>query len=330
MTKKEAVIKAVRHEHVHPVPYSLEMTLSLNDIMKKYTGDENFSEHSGSYLLQVKNKIITELGGTLFKDMYGVIWVRSQDGDIGVIHKYPVPNPDFGSYRFPEPDEGAIREKCRYLLQHDDKFTIYLIGFSLFERAWSLHTMENVLMNFILEPDFMEALLDKILQYNLGVIDIVGDMGIDCIMFGDDWGQQRGLIMGYPIWKKFLKPRLHKMYKAVKQKGMFTAQHSCGDCSETFPDLIEMGLDIYNTFQPEIYDIEDMKKTYGRDITFYGGISTQRLLPFHNAENVIKETRRILKVLSEGGGYILAPTHAMTPDIPPENVMAFLKVCQEQ
>ena len=111
---------------------------------------------------------------------------------------------------------------------------------------------------------------------------------------------------------------------------MYVAQHSCGDCREVFPDLQAFGLDIYNTFQPEVYDIELFKKRFGDTITFFGGISTQTLLPFATPDEVERETRRILGILSRGGGYILAPTHAMPGDIPPENVMAFLRVCQNQ
>ena len=190
--------------------------------------------------------------------------------------------------------------------------------------------MENVLCDFIAEPEFMEAMLDKIVEYDLGVIDLVSGYDIDCVFFGDDWGQQKGLIMGYPIWNSFLKPRLRRLYNHVKSKGMFVAQHSCGDCSELFPDLIELGLDIYNTFQPEIYDIEHFKRLYGNAITFYGSISTQRLLPFATPDGVKAEMHRIMDILADGGGYIIAPTHVMPADIPPENVLAFLEVCQNE
>jgi len=97
-----------------------------------------------------------------------------------------------------------------------------------------------------------------------------------------------------------------------------------------FPDLIELGLDIYNTFQPEIYDVEFMKKEYGAKLTFYGGISTQQLLPRATPEEVKKETRRLMNILARNGGYIVAPTHDIPEDVPLENVLAFLEVVQNQ
>jgi uroporphyrinogen decarboxylase len=330
MTKRDAVLKALNHQYVEPIPYFLDLGDETEQRMIEYTGDPAFFLHSGSYLAQERNESFLELGDKRFLDMFGVEWNRCQEGDFGIVSRYPILDTDFGDYRFPEPDETLIREKCERLLQQQDKFTMYIIGFSLFERAWTLHSMENVLCDFLLEPDFMHALLDKIVEYNLKVIEIVAQYPIDCIFFGDDWGQQQGLIMGYPTWKTFLYPRLKILYDAVKKHGMFVAQHSCGDCREVFPDLVELGLDIYNTFQPEVYDIVDFKRRFGASITFFGGISTQRLLPVATPDEVKKEMHRIMDIMAVDGGYILAPTHAMPGDIPSENVMAFLEVCQNE
>jgi len=331
MTRRDAVLRALRHEDVRPVPYFLDMTDEINERMKKVTGDPLFFEHSDSYLAQQRNESFTDLDHGLFRDMFGVVWDKgTQEGDFGVVHEYLLKQPTLEGYVFPEPDERLIREKCEKLAAQPDKFTMYIIGFSLFERAWTLRSMEELLCDMIEEPEFVDELLDKIVQYNLKVVDIVSQYPIDCVFFGDDWGMQKGLIMGYPLWKRFIGPRIEKEYAYVKSKGMIVAQHSCGDCSEVFPDLKKFGLDIYNTFQPEVYDIEFFKKTYGDKITFFGGISTQKLLPYMAPEEVKKEMARIIGILSADGGYIIAPTHAMPGDIPPENVLAFLEVCKNQ
>lgn len=329
MTRRDIVLKALRHETPARLPYFLDLSDETAARMRAYTGDERFFENSGSYLAQERNESFRDLSNGQFEDMFGVVWDRgAQDGDFGIVAKEPLTDADFGGYVFPEPDEKLIREKCERLAG-SDRFTMYIIGFSLFERAWTLRGMENLLCDMIEEPEFVDELLDRIVEYNLKVVDIVAQYPIDCIFFGDDWGQQRGLIMGLPFWKRFIRPRLARMYARVKEKGMFVAQHSCGDCVSVFPDLVEMGLDIYNTFQPEVYDIEYCKKTFGDRLTFFGGISTQRLLPFASPDEVEREMERIISVLEPDGGYILAPTHAMPGDIPPENVMAFLRVAQK-
>ena len=153
---------------------------------------------------------------------------------------------------------------------------------------------------------------------------------VDACYFGDDWGQQHGTIMGPDHWRRFIKPRLAKMYRKAKDGGKFIIQHSCGDIHELFPDLIDIGLDCYQTFQPEIYDIEAVKKEFGRHLTFFGGISTQQLLPSAPAEVVKSETIRIMRTMGPGGGYIASPTHAVPHDVPPENILAMLDVFTHQ
>ena len=331
MTKREAVLRALSHQDIRPVPYYLDLSDETARTMRAYTSDPLFFEHSGSYLALERNESFVDLADGLFQDQFGVVWDKGkQDGDFGVVHEIILKEPSLDGYRFPDPDEPLIRQKCERLVAQRDRFTMYIIGFSLFERAWTLRGMENLLCDMMDEPDFVDDLMDQIVRYNLRVIDIVSQYPIDCVFFGDDWGMQKGLIMGYPLWSRFIAPRIRRQYAYVKAKGMYGAQHSCGDCREVFPDLQAFGLDIYNTFQPEVYDIELFKRRFGDTITFFGGISTQTLLPFATPDEVERETRRILGILSRGGGYILAPTHAMPGDIPPENVMAFLRVCQNQ
>jgi uroporphyrinogen decarboxylase len=107
-------------------------------------------------------------------------------------------------------------------------------------------------------------------------------------------------------------------------------QHSCGDVHELFPDLIEIGLDCYQTFQPEIYDVEKVKQEFGADLSFWGGISTQQVLARGKPDDVRRETIRMMQIMSRGGGYIAAPTHAVPGDVPPENIMAMVDVFLNQ
>jgi uroporphyrinogen decarboxylase len=116
------------------------------------------------------------------------------------------------------------------------------------------------------------------------------------------------------------------MYERVKSRNKVVSQHSCGDINQIFPDLIDIGLDIYQTFQPEIYDFEKVKKEYGGHLTFWGGISTQRLLPFASPDEVRKTVKETIRIMGKDGGYIAAPTHSIPGDVPPENVVAMIEV----
>ena len=330
MTKRERVINSIHKKNEDGNPYQLDLTQGKQAELAAYFNDDEFLyNHVGNYLIREKNKNHRIIDDTRYKDIFGVIWKTEQKGgDIGTVENYVFTEPDINMFEFPVPDETLINEKCeRMINEHPDLFKIYEIGFSLFERAWTLRGMEDLLTDFILEPAFVDALLDKILEYNLGVIEIAARFPIDCIMFGDDWGQQNGLIMGFRHWERFIKPRMAKMYAAVKKHGLYVCQHSCGDNRELFSSLADMGLDIYNTFQPEIYDVEAFQEAFGKRIKVYGGISTQGVLAKGKPEDVKDAVRQMKRRM--GKNYIIAPTHQITEDIPLDNILAFIDAIRE-
>jgi uroporphyrinogen decarboxylase len=120
-----------------------------------------------------------------------------------------------------------------------------------------------------------------------------------------------------------------ELYGRVRSKGMYVFQHSCGDVSEIFDDLIEIGLDVYQTLQPEIYNLPEVKERYGNKLTFWGGISTQQFLPYASPDQVRQVTRETMNILGAGGGYIGGPTHSLPQDVPPENVIAMIETFKE-
>lgn len=335
MTRRERVIKALNHENTDFVPYHADFTEQARENMIKFLGNEDFEASFGLHLHYTQYwGWPTELDEQKdhFKDAFGVVWNRSgADKDIGVVDFPCIPDIEQNDYIFPDVDEQRLRaELSEMIATKGDRFTFAGIGFSMFERAWSLMGMPEVLMAMVLSPEKLHELFDQICDYNLKVIDIALEYELDGFYFGDDWGQQSGLIMGPDYWREFIKPRMKRMYDRVKSKGLYILQHSCGDVETIFDDLIEIGLDCYQTFQPEIYDIEKIKEIYGDRLCFWGGISTQQLLPTATPEVVKSETLRIMKIMSKNGGYICAPTHALAFDVPPENVLAMMDVLKNQ
>jgi hypothetical protein len=118
-------------------------------------------------------------------------------------------------------------------------------------------------MAMIAAPEALDELLGALCDYNLRILDVVCKYPIDGIRFGDDWGQQRGLIMGPAHWRRFIKPQIAKMFQRAHEAGKFVLHHSCGNIREIYDDVIEIGMDCHETFQPEIYDMEDFKRRYG-------------------------------------------------------------------
>ena len=335
MTNRERVICALTHKESDIIPYSVDFTGQEYEKMVRHTGNPNFYASLGGHMHCTQyTGWPTEIDGNpdCVADAYGVVWNRSgADKDIGVIDSLLIPDIENISYTIPPLDEQRLRKEYEVLIQYKgDNFTVGGIGFSMFERAWSFCGMENILMAMLASPAELDRLLNDITEFHLRVLDIILSYEVDGVYFGDDWGQQKGVIMGPEHWRRFIKPCMKKLYGRVKEAGKFVLQHSCGDISEIYPDLIEIGLDCHQTFQPEIYDIDAIKKEYGKHLTFWGGISTQRLLPFGTPEEVRAETIRIMNTLRPNGGFIAAPTHAIPADVPPENVEAMVDVFMNQ
>jgi len=331
MTRRERVIAALNFEKTDFTPYQINFTGQMREKMLAFAGAK-FFERIDNHLYQTDlTKPQINVGPELDRDEYGVVWNKSgADKDIGVIDSILIEEPeDLASYEFPPVDEEFIRARMEHMMREaGDRFRIAGIGFSLFERAWTLRGMENLLCDMMAEPEFVTEFLERIVQRNLKVIDIALEYDFDGFYFGDDWGQQKGLIMGPNCWRKFIKPCLAKMYGRVRGAGKYVLQHSCGDIREIMDDLYEIGLNAYNTFQPEIYGYDYAEKIKGK-ITIWGGISTQRDLPVKSPEEIRQVTRDLLAAFPSGG-LIAAPTHDIPGDAIVENVEAMLEILEEQ
>jgi len=264
------------------------------------------------------------------KDIFGAVWDRSIDKDIGNVVNCVLPEPSLRDYTFPDPNTPVFFDTINPAIRaNEDLYRIFNIGFSLYERAWIMRGRVALMEDFLLYPDFAHELLDAIGDWNITVIKKALEYDIDCVLFGDDWGQQTGLQMGRPIWLEFIYPVLKRMYGVIRAAGKHVMIHSCGNVVEVFDDLIDAGLTCFNPFQPEVMDVYALFDKYRGRLAFYGGLSTQKTLPFGSPEDVRAETRKLLAA-GRKGGYIFSPAHAVEGDVPPENMVAFIEEAQKQ
>lgn len=333
MTPREVVICSIMRNNPPYVPWQIDVTAGVDEQLRTHYGrDDYLYVCINNHMVREKNKNHQELGGGAHRDIFGVVWRKQPGaaGDIGDIITYQLGEPEIGNYKLPSPNAGLPAQKCGGMVRdHIDRFRIFELSTTLFERAWTLRGMENLLVDFLLEPKFVMQLLDEITDYVLEVIRIACKFDIDAVMFGDDYGQQRGLIMGPIHWRRYLKPLLQRLFNEAKKHGKFVILHSCGDLRGIMGDLVDMGLDVYNTFQPEIYDMASFKKEYGKHLTIYGGVSTQGVLAYGTPEQVREEALRAMDILgSDGGGYIVAPTHQFPYGTPLANMLSFIDTVQ--
>ena len=332
MQKRDVVIQAVTHRRPPYVPWDVAYTPAAWRRLGEHLGEPDPEAYAGNHFVYINSTLqaFADAGQGRVRDGFGVTWRRADDGEVGMIEGQVLPAPTLAGYVFPDARDPRYYAHIPALIdKHRDRFRMFAIGFTLLERAWTLRGMEPFLIDLLERPAFVEELLDAITEVNLAQIEMALRCDFDCVHLGDDWGQQRGLLIGRRHWRRFLFPRMKRMCDAVRRAGKFISIHSCGRIDELFDDLVELGVTIVNPFQPECMDVFGLMRSYAGRLAFHGGLSTQRTLPGPSPERVRLETRRLLEA-GAAGGYVFAPAHGVCEDVPIENVLAMLEVLRAQ
>lgn len=195
---------------------------------------------------------------------------------------------------------------------------------------FELFGLEETLIKLPTEPKIIEAALAHIESFALELSRryLEATKGLsDIFWFGDDFATQQGMMISPEHWRRFLKPTYKKIFELAKGYGLKVWFHCCGTFRPVLPDLIDIGMDVWETVQVHLpgNEPEVLKREYGKDITFYGAINSQYTLPFGTPEDVRGEVRERIRVLGKGGGYICGADHTILPDVPIDNVLAMLK-----
>ena len=289
------------------------------DSFKSYTDD--------------KGNMIDEwgIGRKLISGFNAITMHPFQEAEISDIenHKWPIAR-----------DEGRVRglkEQAKLFYEQTD-FAITAtsaVSGTIFDMAQYLRGTENFFMDLYTEPEFMDALIEKItdivLEINLIYLEQVAEY-IEWIEFTEDIAMQRSLFISKELFRRFFDKPHRKLFSEIKRRFSHVKifYHSCGAVSDMIPDIISWGVDILNPLQAtaEGMNLEKIKKEYGKDLIFHGGIDIQKTM-VGSDEDVRREVRERIDVLSDGGGYILAPTNHIQADVPIENFLALYKYAAE-
>jgi uroporphyrinogen decarboxylase len=225
---------------------------------------------------------------------------------------------------------GNLAENIKAERDKSDKYFLVTIYGSHFEKAYFARGIENFLADMAGDPPFARKLLNLIIEKNMVMLEnFLALPEIDGVMLGSDWRAQRGLLMSPDVWQEMIRPGEQKEYDLIHAYGKDVWVHSCGHIEAVIPSLVEMGLDVLNPIQPEVMNIAELKRKYGHKLTFWGGISTQKTLPYGTPDEVRAEVRQVRDMMSKGGGYILAPAQSIQNDVPLQNILALLEVARE-
>lgn len=308
MTRKENIIRTILRNQPRWLVYRYDGSLTM---------------------LEPITKARVREGGV---DDWGVNWIASHSDEDSYVEEHAVISIDQArTFQVPQTSWQEVTDDLKrkvQQIQHKDTLVIVRSEAILFERMKFIMGTTEFLMATISHPQEMHFMLDQIADYQQKLTRAIMESGVVGIRFTDDWGTQNAMFIRPDDWRKFIKHRLKSIYDVVKEYRGYVFQHSCGHIEDIVPDLIEIGVDVLDPCQPKCNDIFAWKRNYGDRLSFMGGLDTQGYLTFGTPQEVREEVCKVIDIMSNGGGYIAAPSHTIT--IPEENRQAMLAVIREK
>jgi len=333
LTKRERLRRAFWHEPVDHLPTQINYTDAIGKELARHFGVAitDLPTRLGNHLCRVDLPHKSEQGANakVSYDWWGAGWDPDQEGYW--LADAPLgESTDLAAYPWPDPDapgllDDAASAIARDRASADPHFIVPNFGFCLFERAWSLRGFDTLMLDLGLDQPFVEDLLERIIDIQVRLARRFVAIGVDGGYFGDDYGAQKGLLFSPETWRQLFKPRLARVFAVFREAGLPVLMHSDGDIAKIVPDLVEIGLTALNPVQPEVLDHAWLKRAFGRSLAYYGGVSTQTVLPYGTPEEVRAALRSAVTALApESTGLLAAPSHRLTSDVPMANVEALL------
>lgn len=301
MSPRERVLTALRFAEPDRVPFNLRPSERMRGVVRLISGDDeaDFAEYFAHDVRHVGMEL----------DLDG------RPADVPITEWTPSPTPQV---------QAGYADRIRGIQRRGYAVCSgYHMG--VFEQAkdW-LGDVDTFMMPYD-DPARFRMLLDRITEWKMRVYGSYVEAGVDIVHIGDDLGAQRGLIMSPETYREWYRPCHERLVQHLRSVGHDAkiAFHCCGHVTPLIPDLIEIGVDALEAVQAETMDIADLKREFGRDIAFWGAVGAQSVLARTTPEQVIEGVRHTLSIMAPGGGYIAAPCHTLTDEVPWESIVAF-------
>lgn len=348
ITYRQRIILAIRHELPDSIPVHF---INIDDISPylKYFNLENKEELADrlgvcvrriwpDYKKELSEEEANRLSTGLYEDMKPIGLFGTSGGidsySSKAGHSMPFINvktlKEIENYSWPNPDDWDFSRISEKIDNYNNRYAIMLGSWNpILDQVFDFFSMERAMEYFYLKPDFIQTTINYIEDFYLKFYRKYFEAAkgkADIFSMGDDFAGQRGMLISPQMWRKFLKPTYYKLFSLAKEFNLFVWFHSCGAIEPVLNDLIEVGMDVWETVQAHLpgNNPEYIKKKYGKHITFCGAINTQKTLPFGTVQDVRREVRERIKILGIGGGYICGPDHHIKPNFPIENVVAMI------
>jgi uroporphyrinogen decarboxylase-like protein len=339
MTSRERVLEAIRHKGTDRSPADYGAHQDVTDRLVDKLGLRNEEELLQALHVDMR-RISFDYGQPdtgpdadgYMRNMWGLRHRATDVGDgspdqispfdekttIEDVHGHDWPDPDALDY-------SQVRAHCE---EHYGEYATFGSPWSPFfhEVAW-LIGQQNFFMWMADKPDVVKAIIDRFVDYEVEVtrrfLDAADGM-IDITYFGNDFGTQRGLFISLAMWEEFMRPSLKRYFDISHDYGCMVMKHSCGSIRDIIPSYIEDGVDVLDPVQTaaEGMGLAGLVRDFGSQLTFHGGVDTQRTLPFGSVEDVRDEVKAYITLTRHEGGYILCGSQSFIEDIPLDNILA--------
>jgi len=240
------------------------------------------------------------------------------------------PSPDWFDY-------GGIERQCEEI-RREERAVVFMGDrmnrLAQLKPAMYLRGVEQILVDMIGDPEIAEAVFAKVRRFYRSYAERIFEAArgkIDILLMGDDFGSQNGPLISPEMWTRFIGEGFGEYASLAKSYGLRVMHHTCGSVRPIVPLMIERGLDVLQSLQPEASDMDPrmLKAEFGDRLAFHGGISIQQTMPFGTPEDVRSEVGDRIEALAGGGGYILCTAHNIQADTPVENVMELLRAYKD-
>ena len=282
-----------------------------------------------------------------YTDVWGITWRRPKPHGLYFdMVAHPLKGAtldDAKKFKWPDPKDEArlkgIKEESSRLAKSDCLVVLGTVGMTvgLLQTFQWLLGFEDSFYALAAEPELTHYIVGKLAELDIEfwewAIPYLGD-DIKVVLYADDFGIQTGPLFSYEMFERYFKPWYAKIFSVIKKQksDLYIFFHTCGSSRYVLPDLIESGIDILNPVQFSSKDMDpvQLKKDFGKDITFWGGgVDTQRVLPRGTVQQVKDDVKKRIEQFGDGGGFVFNTVHNIQPDVPPENLMAMWEALQE-
>lgn len=350
ITARENLMGMLRREGYMWPPLEFSLCPSLEERFKKEIGGpgSNYMEYFGMPWRRVGDLVPDNQDKSRFLSYYGQLGENVEIDEWGVGHGsspnsmhmtkmlYPLEHAetveDIKTYPIPvytQKNNGWVKDKVIELQKHG-LAAIGNMQCTVWETAWYLRGMENLMMDMLSDAEMADAVFEMVEKMSTDRALLYAKAGVDILYLGDDIGMQHSIMMSEELYTEWILPRLKRIISKVKKvrPDILVFYHSCGFIVPFIKHLIDAGVDVLNPIQSECMEFEEIYRAYGDRISFHGTIGTQTVMPFGTPEEIKENVRKNLDIVGPKGGLFVAPTHLLEPEVPWENILAYVEACR--